>query len=132
MQGGCNLARRTAFIHHYVQSGEATSGNNLNNDSSEEKEEARDPSPDVAARQDFLSIMGVCIFRNHVAPRSKLNVPKDEFPIFLNTLMSRDKRKRALVYFRRRQSLSEPWIGVTRFELLDKDPPEDFCGFKAD
>ena len=52
-----------------------------------------------------------------------------------SALMSRDKRKLAFAYFMRQpskifwnidgdNSLSEPWICVTRFELLNKDPSE--------
>ena len=60
----------------------ATSGNNLQKTSSEEGE-ARNPSPDLEARQDFWSIVVGYIVRNHVAPRTKLHVPKDDFPIHL-------------------------------------------------
>ena len=48
-----------------------------------QKKEARDPDPDVEARQ-FYSILGGYIYRDHVAPRTKLYVPKDDFPIPLN------------------------------------------------
>ena len=51
--------------------------------SAEEKEGAQDPDPDVEVRQDFWSIMGDDIYWNHVAPRTKLCVPKDDFPIQL-------------------------------------------------
>ena len=37
--------------------------------SSDGKEEARDPDPDVEIRQYFRSIVGIYTFRNHVAPR---------------------------------------------------------------
>ena len=47
--------------------------------SSEEEGEVLDRSPDLEARQDFWSIMGDYICRNHVAPRTKLHVPKDDF-----------------------------------------------------
>ena len=47
--------------------------------SAEEKEEARDPDPDVEARQDSWSLMGDCIFRIHGAPRTKISVPKKRF-----------------------------------------------------
>ena len=53
-------------------------------DSSEEKEEARDADPDIEAQQDFWNIMRDCTCRNHVAPRTKLFVPSDDFPIPLN------------------------------------------------
>ena len=45
----------------------ATSRKTLN--TSLQKKEARDPDPDVAARQDFRSSVGDYLYRNHVAPR---------------------------------------------------------------
>ena len=39
----------------------------------------RDPDPDVEGRQDFWSILGVYIIRNHVTPRTKLYVAEDDF-----------------------------------------------------
>ena len=59
--------------------GEASSCRNLAN-ILQKKEEARDPDPAVAAPQDFWSVMGDYIYRNHVAPRTKLYVPKHDFP----------------------------------------------------
>ena len=53
-------------------------------DSPEEKEEARDADPDNEAQQDFWNIMRDYMYRNHVAPRKKLYAPKDDFPIPLN------------------------------------------------
>ena len=61
--------------------------------------------------------------------------PTTIFRYLCITLMSRDKRKRALTFFMRQpsmiigqtdgdKSLSEPWIGVTRFELLNTNSPE--------
>ena len=54
--------------------------------SSQEKEEARDSDPDVEVegRQDFWSTVGNYMYRNHVAPRTKLCVPKHDFPTPLN------------------------------------------------
>ena len=54
--------------------------------SSQEKEEARDSDPDVEVegRQDFWSTVGNYMYRNHVAPRTKLCVPKHDFPTLLN------------------------------------------------
>ena len=62
----------------------ATPGKNLKEKPSEEGE-ARDPDPDLEARQDFWSIVRDCMSRNHVAPRTKVLVPKDE--IFPNPLI---------------------------------------------
>ena len=39
---------------------------------------------DVEAQQDFWNIMRDSIYRNHVAQRTKLYVPKDDFPMPLN------------------------------------------------
>ena len=94
---------------------EATSGKHFQETCSEEEGEARDPSPDLEARQDSVSIMGDYIYRNHVAPRTRLSVPKDDFPIPQNCIdIQRNKNT----------PLSEPWIGVTRFALLNQNPPE--------
>ena len=54
--------------------------------SSEEKDEARDPDPDGEARQDFWSILGNYICRNHVAPRTRLYAPKDDFLMLLHCI----------------------------------------------
>ena len=62
--------------------------------SSEGRQEARNPDSDVEARQDFWSIVGDYIHLNHVAPRTKLCVPKDGFPIPLNYMnVQRHKKK---------------------------------------
>ena len=47
-----------------------------------EEKEVRDPDLDVVeARQDSWSIMADCLYRNNVAPRTKLFVLKDDFSI---------------------------------------------------
>ena len=85
------------------------------NSSEEKEEEARDPDPDVEARQKFWSIVGDYVYRDHVAQRTKLY---------------RDKRKRALMYFTRQSSmiieilLETSHCSVTSFDLLNKNPPE--------
>ena len=100
--------------------------------SSEEKE---DPDPVVEAPRDFWSVMEDYKNRDHVAPRTKLHVPKDDFPIPLNYLDVQRETKTSIdvVYeatidgswnFLGDRSLSEPWICVTRFELPNKNPPE--------
>ena len=111
----------------------APSGENLNT-LLQKRRISRDPDPDVEARQDFCSIMEGSIYRNRVAPKTKLCVPKDDFRIPLN-YADIQKQNRALMYFKRRpsviigtwmetKSLSEPWISVTRFALLKKNPQE--------
>ena len=90
----------------------------------EEKGEAQDPDPDVEARQDFWSIVGVYTYRNHVAPRTtKLYAPKDDFPIPLNYIDVLRQTKTSIDVLHETTiddhwnvdgdtSLSEPWIGV--------------------
>ena len=134
MQARRNLARRTAVMYRCVQSGGDPTRESQQH-SSEEQEEARDPDPDVEARQHFWSILGNYIFRNHVASRTKLYVPKDDFPIPLNYIDVQRHTKTCINVVHKAtiddyrnldgaKSLSEPWIGVTRFEYLNKDPPE--------
>ena len=80
MQDWLNLQRRIAVVHRCVYSGERDLRQESQHHSSEEKEEARDASPDVEApRQGFWSIMGDYMYRNHVAPRTKLHVPIKDF-----------------------------------------------------
>ena len=91
--------------------------------SSGEEEEARDPSPDVETRQDFCNIMGDYMCRNHVAPKTKLCVPKDDFPIPLNDIDVQTQTTTSLGVLQEAtmddywnmdgdKSLSEPWIMV--------------------
>ena len=104
--------------------------------STEVKEEARDPDPDVEARQDIWSIKEDHInIRNHVAPRTKLFAPKDDFPIPLSHMDALRHTKTCVDVLLEAtnddywnsdgdKSLSQPCIGVTRFALLNKNPPE--------
>ena len=75
------------------------------------------------------------MYRNHVVPVTQLCVPKDEFPIPLNYIDVQREAKTSLDVlqgttfddywiFDGDKSLSEPWIGVTRFALLNKHHPE--------
>ena len=50
------------------------------------------------------------IVRNHVAPRTKLHVPKDDCPILSKKSMFGDKRKRAWMYFVRQPSMIGEWM----------------------
>ena len=108
-----------------------------------EEREARDPSPDLEARQVFWSVTVDHIYRNHVAPRTKLKVPEDDFPRPLNynevqrqTTTSLDVVQEATIddYWNidGDKSLSEPWIGGTRFALPRKIHQNDIRGFKGD
>ena len=75
-----------------------------------------------------------CICRTHVSPRTKLFVPKVAFPIPLNYIELRQTKTTFDVlqevtiddYWNvdGSKSMSEPWLGVTRFALLNKNPPE--------
>ena len=73
--------------------------------------------------------------RNHVAPTTTLCVPKDDFPIPLNCIDVQRQTKTGIDVLHEAtiddywnidgdKSLSEPWIGLTRFELLNKNPAE--------
>ena len=71
------------------------------------------------------------MYRNHVAPRTIRHVPKDDFPIPLKNIdVQRHKNVLREVtiddYWNMDgdKSLSEPWIGVTLFARVNKDPPE--------
>ena len=82
------------------------------------------------------------ICQDDVAPRTKLNVPTDDFPIHLifwdvqrQTKTSLDVLQRVTIgdYWNMDgdRSLFEPWTGMTPFALLDRISPEDILGIKA-
>ena len=75
------------------------------------------------------------MYLNHGAPRTKLDVPKDYFLVPLNHTDVRRHTKASLDVLQEAtnddhwnmdgdESLSELWIGVTRFALLDGNQPE--------
>ena len=81
--------------------------------------------------------MGDFAYWKHVAPRTKLHVPKDDFPIPLNsidvekqTITSLDVLQESTIdhpwNMEEDKSMSQPWIVVTRFELLNRNPPEAY------
>ena len=83
----------------------------------------------------FWCTEGGYVYRNHVAPRTKLHVPKDDFPISLTYIdvqrrptTSLDVLQEAIIddygHMDGDKSLSEPWIGVTRFALRNQNPAE--------
>ena len=107
--------------------------------------EARHPSPDLEASQDFWSVLGDdMILQNHVAPMTKLFVPKYDFPISSELYgCSETNKKPALTYFKRRPSMViATWTAISHcpnfasvwhdFSLLDKVHQKGICGFKAD
>ena len=101
-----------------------------------EEGEDRDPSPDLEARTRFLELYGRWHFSKNVTPRTKLHAPKDDFPMPLNYhLVFQGQTKTSLDVLQEvtiddywnmdgGEPLSEPWIGLTRFALLNKNPPE--------
>ena len=104
--------------------------NEFQEHSSEENEEASDPNPCVEGRQDVWSIMRDYMYRNHVAPRTKLCVPKDGFPIPLNYIDVQRQTKTSIDVLHE-ATIHDYWnidrqvsvwtlVGVTRFELLNK------------
>ena len=143
MQNGRYLAR-ISVVYRFYKSVSYLTQESLQN-SWEGKEEARDRDRDVEARQDFWSIVGnyTCIYRVHVATRTKRVCSKGRFPDTSEiTLMSRDEWKQAFMFFKRRpiddywnvhgdKSLSEPWIGLPRLELLNKKSPEEYIGVRG-
>ena len=64
--------------------------------------------------------------------RTKLDFPKDDFPIPQNYIDVQRQTKSSVLHeasiddwnMDGDKSLSEPWIGVTRLELLNKNPAE--------
>ena len=103
--------------------------------SSEKQEEARDPDPGVEAQQDFCNIVGNHTCRNHSAPRTKLFGPKDDLPILLNYIDFQRQAKISIDVLHEAtiddywnvdgdKSLSDPRIGMTRFEFFHKKTPE--------
>ena len=126
MQDGRNLARRTAVIHR---------GENLNTILQKIKKK-----PEIQIQMSKLDkISGVFWgnykYQNHVARRTKLHVLKDDVPILVNYIDVQRRTKTSIDLIHEAtvddywnidgdKSLSEPWISVTRFELLNKNPPQ--------
>ena len=86
-------------------------------------------------KQDFGSIMVDYMCRNHVAPRTKLNVPKGDFVIPLNCMYV-PRQTKTIIDVPQEATRDDEWIvdggtslsrlgiGVTTFKLLLKNPPE--------
>ena len=77
--------------------------------------------------------MGDCIYRDHVAPMTKPFVPKDDFPIHLNCIDVQRRTNTRIDVLQVEtidddwnmdgdKSLSELWVGVTRFAMLHTNP----------
>ena len=93
MQKGRNLASGTAVIHRCVSSG-TTSSNNFKKHLQRKKGQ-----PEIQVKimkLDNMSgaLLGDYTYRNHVALRTKLHVPMDDFPIPLDYIdVQRHKNK---------------------------------------
>ena len=98
-----------------------------------------DSLPDAGeAINDFWSMSGSFIYRHHVEPRVKLHSPREEsFPIPLKcidvsrvtcTNLDVQQEKRIDDYWNidGSRDLSDPWIGFTRFTLLEEKPPDGY------
>ena len=106
----------------------------------DDREESSQADRDAkAARFDFWSITGNYIHRNHVVPRQKLYVPKGDSPIPLKyknvdrqSDISPDVLQEKLIEncwnVAGDQLLSDPWIGVACFTILDKSPLDGHIG----
>ena len=98
-----------------------------------------DSFPDAGeAINDFWSISGNFVYRNHVEPRVKLYSPREEsFPIPLkyidvsrttHTNLDVKQEKRIDDYWNidGSRDLSDPWTGFTQITLLEEKPPNGF------
>ena len=129
------IASRRAAIHSCVRRGEQFHARiSFSEDFQKNNGEARDPSPDFQARRELWSIMGEQMSES-CCSKAETVCSEWRFPGTAELrLMFRDKQKEALMHFKRRpsmiigtwmeRSLLEPWICVTRFALLNNNPPE--------
>ena len=113
---------------------------NLNGESQGDREEfqSEETKDDAEAREDFWSIQGDFIYRNHMKPRSQLYVPQEEsflFPLkYIDVIRSTHtdldvaEEKRIDDYWNvdGSRNLSDSWTGFKRFTLLNETPPEGF------
>ena len=93
---------------------------------------------DAEAKKDFWSIAGDFIYRHHVEPRVKLNMPKEEsIPIPLKYIdFTRTTHTSLDVLLQKNiddnwnvngeRELSDAWTGFTRFILLNERPPDGY------
>ena len=101
-----------------------------------EEPQPTEPRDDVEAQNDFWSIQGDFIYRHHADARAQLYVPKGEtFPIPLKYIdVTRSTHTNLDVMQEQRiddcwnvdenRSLSDSWIGFTKFTLLKEGPPK--------
>ena len=119
MQERRHIARRTPVIHRCVRSLRRPQAS-FQQTSSEEGE-TRDPSPDLEARQDAWSIVGNYICRNRVAPRTKLDVPKDDFPTLQYYIDVQRQSKTSIVVLH--EATIDDFWNVDGYNSLS-EPPE--------
>ena len=108
------------FPHAVYKVEEATSGENLNKILQKNRTSPRSRSRCRSSKR-FLTYHWRLHTSDHVAPRTKLNVPKDDFPIPSELYRCSETHKN--------KSLSDSWICVTRFELLKNNFQKDIFGF---
>ena len=81
------------------------------------------------------ALWDVTFSRYHVAPRTKLYVPEDDFSDTETKTIIDVLREATIGDYRKilgDMSPSKPWIGVTRFVTKKEIHQKDVCGFKAD
>ena len=101
-----------------------------------EEPQPTEPRDDAEARNDFWSFPGDFIYRHHADPRAQLYVPKEEtFPIQLkyidatrsthtNLDVMQEQRIDDCWNVDENRSLSDWWIGFTKFNLMIETPPK--------
>ena len=125
-----NLARRTAVVFLCAQSGRG-------HQARRKRKSPRSWSRCCNSKR-FLEYLEDDKNRNHVAPRMKLSVPKHDFPISVNYVDVQRQMKTSIDVLRKAtsddnwnidgdRSLSEPWLGVTRWALLNKKSTKRTC-----
>ena len=120
MHNGRNLARKTAVNNRCVQSGQRPWP--IISDLQKEKKK-------VEGRQDFWSIMGDYRYPNHVAPRMEL-CSEGRFPDTSEHWCTACEHHHWNIDGD--ESLSEPWIGVTRSNCSTKIHQKHIRGCKAE
>ena len=135
--GGDQDLRTSTSIRHRPIRGE--SHLDFLGESEESLPPPHDSFPDASeAINDFWSMSGNFIYRNHVEPRVKLYSPREEsFPIPLkyidvsrttHTNLDVKQEKRIDDYWNidGSRDLSVPWTGFNQFTLLEEKPPNGY------
>ena len=99
---------------------EATQSNNFNKHLQKKKEKPEFQVQILKLDMVLWCSMGDHVYRNHVAPRTKLHVPRDDSPTPLTCTDVQRQTKQALMYFKRRSSMiigTHGWRQVTVWTL---------------